>query len=108
MLATAQLGVAQPATDKKCMLDICRQNFPGDQHSAEQCMKNFFKHEFSVKECPIGEYKPDRPENEQCSRGELVATVSQRQLHAAWSVVRRAMLAPRGRVGKKSEANRST
>ena len=28
-------------------------------------MKNFFKHEFSVKECPIGEYKPDRPENEQ-------------------------------------------
>ena len=42
------------------------------------------------------------------SRGELVATVSRRQLHAAWSVVRRAMLAPRGRVGKKPEANRST
>jgi hypothetical protein len=41
-------------------------------------------------------------------RGELVATVSRRQLHAAWSVVRRATLAPRGRVGKKPEANRST
>jgi hypothetical protein len=41
-------------------------------------------------------------------RGELVATVSRRQLHAAWPVVRRAMPAPRGRVGKKPEANRST
>jgi hypothetical protein len=42
------------------------------------------------------------------SRGELVATVSRRQLHAAWPVARRAMLAPRGRVGKKPEADRST
>ncbi len=41
-------------------------------------------------------------------RGELVATVSRRQLHAAWPDVRRAMLAPRGRVGKKPEANHRT
>ena len=42
------------------------------------------------------------------SRGELVATASRRQLHAASAVVMTPVLAPRGRVGKKPEANRST
>jgi len=42
------------------------------------------------------------------SRGELVATASRRQLHAGRCRRETPALAPRGRVGKKPEANRST
>src|SRR3954466_3232605 len=41
-------------------------------------------------------------------RGELVATASRRQLHAGICRRETPALAPRGRVGKKPEANRST